>query len=61
LFNDSWLVKGSVVTAAQIRNKIFNLMGGFHREIDETLIPYLPIAGKKKRSTEITLSQECTK
>ncbi|KAI6214684.1 Dynein heavy chain, cytoplasmic [Aphelenchoides besseyi] len=25
------------------------------------LIPYLPLAGKKKRSTEITLSQECTK
>ncbi|KAI6176566.1 Dynein heavy chain, cytoplasmic [Aphelenchoides bicaudatus] len=61
LFNDSWLVKGTAVTTSQIRNKILNLMGGFHREIDETLIPYLPIAGKKKRSTEITLSQECTK
>jgi hypothetical protein len=33
------------MTTAQIRNKILNLMGAFHREIDEGLIPYLPIAG----------------
>ncbi|KAI6241729.1 Dynein heavy chain, cytoplasmic [Aphelenchoides fujianensis] len=61
LFNNSWLAHGGTMTSAQIRTKIFALMSSFHRGIDEGLIPYLPLAGKKKRSTEITLSQECTK
>ncbi|KAI6200995.1 hypothetical protein M3Y96_00793900 [Aphelenchoides besseyi] len=74
LFNDSWLIRGGTMTSVQIRTKIFQLMSSFHRGIDEGkdsddflivplqgLTPYLPLAGKKKRSTEITLSQECTK
>ncbi|KAI6187726.1 Dynein heavy chain, cytoplasmic [Aphelenchoides besseyi] len=53
LFNDSWLIRGGTMTSVQIRTKIFQLMSSFHRGIDE--------GSKKKRSTEITLSQECTK
>lgn len=49
------------MTTTQIKNKILNLMLAFHREIDDNLIPYLPVASRKKRSLEITLSQELTK
>ncbi|CAD5220685.1 unnamed protein product [Bursaphelenchus xylophilus] len=59
LFNNSWLSGTGSLTSQSIRNRILSLMNAFHRGIDEGLIPYLPI--KKKRATEITLSQECTK
>ncbi|CAD5214708.1 unnamed protein product [Bursaphelenchus okinawaensis] len=59
LFNNSWLTSATTVTSHTIRNKILSLMIAFHKGIDEGLVPYLPI--KKKRATEITLSQECTK
>ena len=63
IFTSAWAQAGdgALLTTTQIRNKIFQMMNSFHRGIDEGLTPFLPLAGKKKISTEITLSQECTK
>lgn len=61
IFESDWLVEETSVTTHDIRLRISGMISAFELELNNRLLPILPTHDKKKKSVEVTLTQECTK
>ncbi|KAH7716926.1 Protein DHC-4 [Aphelenchoides avenae] len=61
IFESDWLSEETSVKTHEIRLRISGMISAFEMELNNRLLPILPTHDKKKKSVEVTLTQECTK